>query len=150
MSNSKFIWWLLFRLENLKYEYSIWWISNYSLIKGRFFGIKTTSPSSKFQMSFETTYPISLNSGWFYNLQFNIFYNCYQTKSVLDFFKSDCSDVVDRLTIYYKPTPNDLYSPLRQFNLTKRDNSDNWRQFNLDIYSITNILSVWTYISYYT
>lgn len=76
------------------------------------------------------------------NLQFYVYYNCYQKKSIIDFFRSDCSDVKDRLTIYSKSSSNSLYSVVRQYDLVKANSTDNWKLFNLDLNSTSTTLYV--------
>lgn len=72
-----------------------------------------------------------------------MFYNCYEKKSFLDFFSSDCSDVKDRFTIYTKSKSDSLYSVFKQFDLMgKKSSVDSWQLFDLDLTSITNNLYV--------
>lgn len=86
-----------------------------------------------FNFNWESNTAISLPQRGRYSLQFHAFYNCYQTKSFLDFFASDCSDVKDRLTIYSKSSTNELYSLLKQFEFTKKDNVNSWQSYGIDI-----------------
>lgn len=115
-------------------------LSNCNL--GKYAGCRTTLPSSKFDITWETTNGILLPRLGQFNLQFYGFYNCYQTKSLLDFFSSDCHDVKDRLTIYTKTSSNDLYSILYQLDLTKKDSKNSWQMYKLAFNATTNIIDV--------
>lgn len=72
-----------------------------------------------------------------------MFYNCYEKKSFMNFFSSDCSDVKDRFTIYTKSKSVSLYSLFKQFDLIFKKSSVNSCQLlDLDLTSTTNNLYV--------
>ena len=91
-------------------------------------------------MNWETTSFIQLDKIGQFELQFYVFYNCYQTKSFFDFFASDCNDVQDRLTIYRKTSPSDFYSPIGLLDLRIENNVNKWSFFTVNFNATTNNL----------
>lgn len=106
-------------------------------------------PTGVFDMSWETNIPAQLPRAGNYSLQFYVFYNCYQTKSLWDFFASDCNDVLDRATLYTKNNLNDIYTVVYIKDLRKEGNVNNKWEFNqLNIYSNSNNLYVFFFVFY--
>jgi hypothetical protein len=108
---------------------------------GRFFGTKTVLPTELFSMNWETVKEINVPRNGRYKIEFFVFYNCYQKKGLFDFFKSDCSDVLDRLTIYSK-TPTGLYQVVTQYDLDKSISMDSWKAYSHDLQINTDSLYV--------
>jgi hypothetical protein len=110
---------------------------------GQFFGVKASKPSTLFNINWETTNYIQLDkTNGQYELQFYIFYNCYQKKSFVDFFGSDCNDVLDRLFIYRKTSPSDFYSPIGLLDLDKSKNENKWSLYTVKV-NATQTNTLW-------
>ena len=108
---------------------------------GRFFGTRTVLPTELFSITWETTTEINVARSGRYKLEFFAFYNCYQKKGLFDFFKSDCADVLDRLTIYSK-TPSGLYQVVTQYDLKKSNSTESWKAYSHDLQINTDSLYV--------
>ena len=60
--------------------------------------------------------------------KYSFFYHCYQTKSLIDFFATDCTSVVDKLTIQTKTTDAEKYKNEKEYQLKKADNTNKWTE----------------------
>ena len=109
---------------------------------GRFLGNKAAKPTNTYEMSWEiaASSQIQLERIGQFQLQFYMFYNCYQKKSFFDFFASDCQDVQERLTIYKKSLATDFYTPITvlDLNLPNSTNSNNKWSLNSINFNVTS------------
>ena len=88
-----------------------------------------TEPTDTFNINWEANSPIIIPISGNYTLKFFIFYNCYQTKNSF----TDCNIVKDKLTVYMKSYISEEYNVLKEYSLSKINNTNNWKEIKINI-----------------
>ena len=95
-------------------------------------GTKFDKQRNAFNISAHTTTPINIQSNETYDLEFKVYYNCYDYGG---FFLRGCEDDIDKLIVLMKTNLDTEYKKMKEFILNTNNSTNYWKSYNVEFLS---------------